>query len=106
MSEYVNDINAEMCVIGTLLVNNDFLLKSDVLQPRHFFYKELATIYYAMRKLVDNKILEFDDLSISNIIEQSKGMKKHIENAGIKDIFEYMKTLECLLEMTITNIIH
>ena len=96
MSEYVNDINAEMCVIGTLLVNNDFLLKSDVLQPRHFFYKELATIYYAMRKLVDNKILEFDDLSISNIIEQSKGMKKHIENAGIKDIFEYMEDLRVL----------
>lgn len=96
MSEYVNDINAEMCVIGTLLVNNEFLLKSDVLQPKHFFYKELATLYYAMRKLVDEKVLEFDDLSIFNVIEQSKGMKKHIENAGIKDIFEYMEDLKAL----------
>lgn len=96
MSEYVSDINAEMCVIGTLLVNNEFLLKSDILQPKHFFYKELATLYYAMRKLVDEKVLEFDDLSVFNVIEQSKSMKKHIENAGIKDIFEYIEDLKAL----------
>lgn len=96
MSDYVNDINAEMCVVGTLLVNNDYLLQSEVLQPKHFYYKELATIYFAMQKLTKDKVLEYDDLSIFNIIEQSKGMKKHIDNAGIKDVFEYMEDLKAL----------
>ena len=96
MSYNIEDINAEMCVVGTLLVNNDFLLKSDILLPKHFYYKELATLYYAMRKLVDHKVLTFDALSIANVIEQSKSMKKHIENAGIKDLFEYIEDLKML----------
>jgi len=96
MSEYIKDRNAEMCVLGTLFVNNEFLLKSDVLQPKHFYYKELATLYYAMIKLKEKKILTFDDLSILNIVESNKQMKDHMSNAGVKDLIEFIEDLKIL----------
>lgn len=96
MSKDLKDENAEMCVVGSLLVNNNFMMRSDILQPKHFYYKELATLYYAMVRLKAKGVLTFDNLSILNEVEANKGMKSHMTDAGIEDMIEFMEDLKSL----------
>lgn len=80
-----------MGVIGTLLVDNDYILKTTYLKPKHFYFSEIASIYKCMQDLVNEGVTEFDTLSILNIINSNEGLKGNFDRANIKNIGEYIE---------------
>jgi len=90
-STQVHDETAELGVIGTLLLNNDYMLKTTYLKPKHFYFSEIASIYKCMEDLISQGVIEFDTLSIINIINSNEGLKGNFTKANIKNIEEYIE---------------
>ena len=87
----VYDESAELSIIGSLLVNNEFILKTTYLKEKHFYFPELASIYESMQILISEGIIRFDTLSIINTINANINLKNNISNANIKNIEEYIE---------------
>ncbi len=85
------DEQAELGVIGTLLVNNDYMLKTSYLKSHHFKFKELASIFYVIETLLKRSITEFDTFSVMGIINASPALLQHFKDANIKNIDEYIE---------------
>jgi len=87
----LHDKTAEIGVIGTLLVNNEFALRSNFLKHTHFYTIELGHIYKAIMMLMEKGITTFDTFSLLAIIESNKDIKEGIIFAGITDIIEFLE---------------
>lgn len=87
----VRDETAELGVIGTLLLNNDYILKTTYLKPKHFYFPEISSIYQCMVDLIDEGVIEFDTLSIVSLINANKGLKENFAKANIRNIEEYIE---------------
>jgi len=74
----VYDESAELSIIGSLLVNNEFILKTTYLKEKHFYFPELASIYESMQILISEGIIRFDTLSIINTINANINLKNNI----------------------------
>lgn len=74
-----------------MLLNNEYMMKTSYLKPKHFYFSEVASIYKCMEDLISEGIIEFDTLSIINAINSNEGLKTNFSNANIRNIEEFIE---------------
>ncbi len=71
-----NSSEAEMCVLGSFLIDNDAVLNvSDFLRPEHFYNQNYGRIYKAMMDLYEDR-MPIDIVTVSEKLNESKILKK------------------------------
>jgi replicative DNA helicase len=66
----------EMCVLGSILIDNDAVLTvSEFLKPEHFYNNNYARIYEAMMRLYENRT-PIDIVTVSEKLKESKVLKR------------------------------
>lgn len=90
MVKPLSDKVAEIGVIGTLLVNNEFAMRNNYLKHKHFFYMEHVVIYQAIEKLIASGVVSFDTFSIFSTIEADTELKATIEKTNV-DVIEFIE---------------
>lgn len=84
------DNQAEAGIIATLIYHSDFILHSDYLKPKYFYNLDNASIYWAIKELYNNKIVNIDAYNLSNMLNSNKAVKNAIEQYNLPSIQEYM----------------
>ena len=99
-----NDTSSETGLIGTLLCNPEFILKSDYLQPVMFYNRELGCIYNVVNDLSKKGISDIDTFLITNEINSNKGYKEIFDNLdNIKDISDHLENLQMVARNNIED---
>jgi len=71
-----NSPEAEMCVLGSILIDNDAVLGvSDFLRPEHFYNQNYAKVYKAMMDLYEDR-MPIDIVTVSEKLTENKLLKK------------------------------
>lgn len=71
-----NSPEAEMCVLGSILIDNDAVLNvSDFLRPEHFYNQNHGKIYKAMMDLYEDR-MPIDIVTVFEKLTESKLLKK------------------------------
>lgn len=71
-----NSSEAEMCVLGSFLIDNDAVLNvSDFLRPEHFYNQNYGRIYKAMMDLYEDR-MPIDIVTVSEKLNEGKVLKK------------------------------
>ena len=71
-----NSPEAEMCVLGSILIDNDAVLSvSDFLRPEHFYNQNHGKIYKAMMDLYEDR-MPIDIVTVFEKLTESKLLKK------------------------------
>ena len=71
-----NSSEAEMCVLGSILIDNDAVLNvSDFLRPEHFYNHNYGKIYKAMMDLYEDR-MPIDIVTVSEKLNEGKILKK------------------------------
>lgn len=71
-----NSIEAEVCVLGSVLIDNDAILAvSDFLRPEHFYDEKNALVYEAMLALFENRS-PIDIVTVAEKLKEMKELKK------------------------------
>lgn len=73
--ELPRDDISESGVVGTILVHPEYILKTNYLQSKMFYNRELACIYHIVSELFSKGIIEIDNFLIMNEIEGNKSFK-------------------------------
>ena len=70
-----NSIEAEQCVLGSILIDNDAILSiSDFLRPEHFYDINNGKVYDAMLRLYENRN-PIDIVTVSEKLKELKSLK-------------------------------
>lgn len=101
--ELPRDDISETGVIGTLLCKTDFMLKSEYLQPRMFYNRELGSILHILTSLYAKGVIEIDNFMIVNEIEGNKSIKDIIYSISdiSKDIYDWLDNLKLTARNTL-----
>lgn len=86
----ITDYQAEAGVIATLVYHPEFCLHSPNLKEKYFHSKDNACIYWAIRELYKNKIVNIDAINIQNMLNSNKAVKKTIDQYNLPAIQEYV----------------
>jgi replicative DNA helicase len=71
-----NSTEAELCVMGSVLIDNEAVLNiSDFLRPEHFYNLNYGKIYQAMMDLYEDR-MPIDIVTVSEKLKESKLLKK------------------------------
>lgn len=71
-----NSEEAEVCVLGSILIDNDAVLAvSEFLRPEHFYNSNFGKVYEAMMKLYENRF-PIDIITVSEKLKELKVLKK------------------------------
>lgn len=71
-----NSTEAEVCVLGSILIDNDAILAvSDFLRPEHFYDNNNALVYQAMLALFENRS-PIDIVTVAEKLKEMKELKK------------------------------
>ena len=67
---------AEVCVLGSILIDNDAVLAvSEFLRPEHFYNSNYGKIYEAMMKLYEER-MPIDIVTVSEKLRETKLLKR------------------------------
>jgi replicative DNA helicase len=67
---------AELCVLGSILIDNDAVLAvSEFLRPEHFYNENYGKIYEGMLSLFENR-MPIDIITVSERLREQKTLKK------------------------------
>lgn len=87
----LSDIQAESCVIGSLIFHPEYVLNSEgFLKPKHFFNVENGCIYWAINSLVNDGIDNIDALNLSNKLKSNQKINDAIERYNIPSVQEFV----------------
>lgn len=87
----LSDIQAESCVIGSLIFHPEYVLNSEgFLKPKHFFNVENGCIYWAINSLVNDGIENIDALNLSNKLKSNQKINDAIERYNIPSVQEFV----------------
>jgi replicative DNA helicase len=71
-----NSEEAELCVLGSILIDNDAVLGvSEFLRPEHFYNSNYGKIYQAMMGLYEDR-MPIDIVTVSEKLNEGKILKK------------------------------
>jgi len=71
-----NSEEAELCVLGSILIDNDAVLNvSEFLRPEHFYNLNYGKIYQAMMDLYEDR-MPIDIVTVSEKLKENKLFKK------------------------------
>lgn len=102
--ELPHDDIVENGVIGTLLVNPEFIFKSSYLKPNMFYNRELACIYHIINTLLE-KGIDIDNLTILSEIEDNKHYKQAINDVPeiARNVIEWLDRLKMIAKTTVED---
>jgi len=87
----LSDIQAESCVIGSLIFHPEYVLNSEgFLKPKHFFNVENGCIYWAINSLVNDGIENIDALNLSNKLRSNPKISDTIDRFNIPSVQEFV----------------
>ncbi len=87
----LSDIQAESCVIGSLIFHPEYILNSEgFLKPSHFYNVENGCIYWAINSLVNDGIENIDALNLSNKLRSNQKISDAIDRFNIPSVQEFV----------------
>lgn len=91
--EVLQSIESEAGVVSTLLFHPEYIFHSEQLEASHFYDKTNASIYWAVRQLVDAGVTQIDTFNLTNALSSNKGVKNIVESKvdNINEFFELGK---------------
>lgn len=97
----ITDKQAEAGVIATLMYHPEFILQTDYLKPKYFYYVENGCIYWAISELYKNGVETIDALNISNMLNSNKAVKMRMEQCNLTNMQEFIEMSKYVARHTI-----
>lgn len=92
--ELPRDDISETGLVGTILANPEFILKTDNVKPHFFYNRELACVFDTVSNLFKKGINEIDTFIILTEIENDKFRKEIFNDLNITNIADYLEDLK------------
>lgn len=89
-SEGLVDNAAEAGVVATLIYHPDFLLINNILRDSFFYNRENQAIFWAIRNLVSQGVVNIDALNLENMLASNKSVYKIIEQHNLTNLQNYI----------------
>lgn len=86
----ISDYKAEAGVISTLVYHPEFILHSNYLHEKYFYNVDNACIYWAIKELFAQKIINITALNIEQMLDSNKAVKKKVQEYNLPSIQEYI----------------
>lgn len=98
----LSDIQAESCVIGSLIFHPEYILNSEsFLKPKHFYNTENGCIYWAINSLVNEGIENIDALNLSNKLKSNPKVSNTMDKYNIPSVQEFVDLYKELARNTV-----
>ena len=94
------DIQAESGIVATLIYNPKFIIHSENLKPEHFYNKETACVYWAIRELIKQGVENIDAFNLEAMINNDDKIKSIFSQYKI-DLNEYIELSKYIVRNTI-----
>ena len=86
----LSDVQSESGIIGTLLRHPEYMAFSEHLSPKYFYGHENASIYWAIRKLYNDGVVNIDAFNLANTIKSDKKVSDKIDEYNMPTIQEWI----------------
>ena len=97
----LSDMQSESGIIGTLIYHPEFIEHTDFLQPRYFYNVENSLIYWGIRELTREGILNIDAYNLSNKLKSNAAVQKKLDQYNLPNIQEWMQSYKVVARQTL-----
>lgn len=84
----LSDIQSESGIIGTLICHPDYIASCDYLHPEHFYEKDNASLYWAIKELYKDGITNIDAYNLSSKIKSNSKVTSAFEKYNLPSMQE------------------
>lgn len=87
-NQVTHDTNAEAGVVSSIIQNPELLMYYEKLHAKHFYNRELASVYWAVEELYKSGVSKIDKFNLVVKLNEKSGVKKIVEDVGGDDFID------------------